>query len=499
MSAADVARSERVLDKIGAKLGLTPSGKEWVIAAVDPYHDTPLNCCGYPDNNEAASVVQVVKLSTALVAPAAAGSGNWDCHIHSFPWMEGGKGLGGNFALTTNGNQITGTGSFLLGGSITTPTTIAVSTTLWGGLVVDSVASGANTFQYLELGTSIAPFQTQLAPYLTGEYRIISMGFEVVNTTSELNIQGLTTVYRQPVASLDSSKTTLVTSGPLFSGGGTLQTYNVCYPDVLLSNTPPATPGEALLLDGSKQWKAKDGCYVVSTLNSSENPTGANSTTPVLHLSNLDASIAALGCNWVYLTPATLTGNPPVAFEPVSITGNPAQTPNIWNFGFLPTGGVWFQPFNGAGAYFTGLSNSTTLQLNAIYYIERFPTQQDHDLVVLARNSCRGDTIALDLYSEIVKEMPVGVPQRMNGMGEWFADAVSSAADFISPVLSAIPLPMAQTIGSGIKMAGGLAKSLGSKKEAPGQTYSSSGNNVSAQGKPKPKQPVAKPAKKKKG
>jgi len=115
--------------------------------------------------------------------------------------------------------------------------------------------------------------------------------------------------------------------------------------------------------------------------------------------------------------------------------------------------------------------------------------------VVLARNSCRGDMIALDLYSEIVKEMPVGVPQRMNGMGEWFADAVSSAADFISPVLSAIPLPMAQTIGAGVKMAGGLAKSLGSKKDAPGQTYSSTGSNVSGKGASKP---VAKPAKKKK-
>lgn len=171
MSAGDVARSQRVLDKIGARLGLTPSGKEWIIASVDPYHDTPVNCCGYPDNNEAASVVQVVKVSTALVVPAAAGAGNWDCHIHQFPWMEGGVGSGGNWSQTTNGNQITGHGVFLLGASISSPTSIINSTTLWGGMVVDSVASGANTFQYTDLGTSLAPFQTQLAPYLTGEDR----------------------------------------------------------------------------------------------------------------------------------------------------------------------------------------------------------------------------------------------------------------------------------------------------------------------------------------
>jgi len=134
------------------------------------------------------------------------------------------------------------------------------------------------------------------------------------------------------------------------------------------------------------------------------------------------------------------------------------------------------QPFNHSGAYFTGLSNSTTLQLNATYYIERFPTQQDSALVVLARNSCHGDHIALDLYSEIIKEMPVGVPQRMNGLGEWFADAVSTATDFISPVLSAIPLPMAQAAGAGLKTVGNIAKSLGGGGPvSSGNTYSASG------------------------
>jgi len=244
-------------------------------------------------------------------------------------------------------------------------------------------------------------------------------------------------------------------------------------------------------LEGSKQWKAKEGCYVVSTMNSNENPTGQNNTSPNLHISSLDTT--AGGANWIYVSPV----NPvPTSFQAITVvtTVNPINNIIVT----LPPGGVWFQPFNGAGAIFSGLSNSTTLQVNAIYYIERFPTQQDSELVVLARNSCHGDSVALDLYSEIIKEMPVGVPQRMNGMGEWFADAVSAAADFVSPVLSAIPLPMAQTVGAGLKMAGNVAKSLGSKKESPGQTYNPQGNNVSAK-KPPVKKPVAQPAKKKKG
>jgi len=386
---------------------------------------------------------------------------------------------------------------FLFGSSVTTPTPVAASTNKWGGLVVDATASGVATFKYDDAGTSVQPFLTSLAPYLSGEYRVIAMGFEVINTTSELNVQGLVTVYRQPTPALDSAKSVLATSGAYDSGGSpTVHNLQFGYPDVLKCNTPPSTPGEALLLDGSKQWKAKEGCYCVATMNSSENPAGGNTATPILHVSSQDNTAASAGVAWIYVRPSASLPSP---FQGITVSVPQITPTDQTSIVTYPTGGVEMQPFNQFGALFTGLSNSTTLQVNATYYIERFPTQQDSDLVVLARNSCHGDSVAKDLYSEIVKEMPVGVPQRMNGMGEWFADAVSSAADFISPVLSAIPLPMAQTIGSGIKMAGGLAKSMGSKKDAVGQTYSPNGNNVSGKQPPVKKKPVAQPAKKKKG
>jgi hypothetical protein len=445
-------------------LGLTDCGKEWLIAAVDPFHDTPLDVKGFPDNNESASVLQVVKVSAPIVAPAAAGMGNWDCHIHQFPWMSTSIGLGGNFSTLIGGAEATGTGSFFFGSDVTTPVPVANSTGLWGGLVYDSVASAANTFQYTDLGTSVAPFNTVLAPYLTGEFRVVAMGFEVVNTTSELNIQGLCTVYRQPCAALDSAKAALVTTGNVITSAGAVNTYKFGYADILQTAVPPANTAQALLLEGSKQWKAKEGCYVVSTYNSSENPAGANNTTPALSLSSADGS----SNRWLLVNPPN---NLPSSFGSFSI---PA-TGTTFNFSLFPTGGVNFQPFNHSGALFTGLSNSTTLQINATYYIEKFPSQQDSALVVLARNSCHGDHVALDLYSEIVKEMPVGVPQRMNGMGEWFADAVSSATDFIAPVLSAIPLPMAQTVGAGMKIAGNVAKEYNKKNDAAGAVYSPSG------------------------
>lgn len=474
MSSSDVARSQRVLDKVGARLGLTEAGKQWLIAAVDPWHDTPLDVTGYPDVNEASSVVQVVKLSANIVSTQTAGQ-DWDCHIHQFPWMSP-TALGpGNWSNTLNGDQSTGFGSFFLGTSITTPTAGPNSNCFYGALTVDqSLSSTGQTFTWTN-GTSFVPFDAGLRPYLVGEYRVIAMGFEVINTTSELNVQGLCTVYRQPMASIDSAKTIFMTSGNVTVAGQ--NTFNSAYPTYVRDAAPPINIAEAMLLDGTKQWKAKEGCYVVSTMNSPENPAGPDNATPILHLSTSDTTAPAA---WGVTIPSS--GGLNAAFSSTTVEASSSTTV----IGFLPTGGSWLQPFNHAGAYFTGLSPTTTLTVNAIYYIERFPSQQDSALVVLARESPRMDCVALDLYSEIIREMPVGVPQRMNGLGEWFSDAVSSAVDYISPVLSAIPLPMAQAAAGGLKTIGGIAKAIGSKKEAPGATYSSSGANVSA-AKPKAK------------
>jgi len=463
MSSSDVARSQRVLDKVGARLGLTEPGKQWLIAAVDPFHDTPLTVTGYPDVAEAASVVQIVKLSNTIAVPTGI-TGNWDCSIHQYPWQRVSNLAGGNWSNTVDGNQITGYGDFLLGADITTPTPIGLSSLLTGGLIVDRVASGTPFQCYLSTNSE-ALFDATLQPYLVGQYRIIGMGFEVINTTSELNVQGLCTVYRQPCDNIDSAKSVLMTQGLQSSGPNTTAVWG--FPDVLNTNMPPSTTNEALLLDGSKQWKAKEGCYVVSTLNSDEIPSGPNTTVPVLHLSKSDPT-SSNGTTWALQVPRV---NPAGIWTQAQAV-NP--TTGTLTFGFFGTTNSQLQPFNHAGAIFSGLSNTTTLQVNATYYIERFPSQQDSALVVLARQSARNDCIAKDLYSEIIREMPVGVPQRMNGLGEWFADAVSSAVDYIAPVASAIS-PM---LGGGLKIAGSVAKSLGTKKEAVGQTYSASGSNV---------------------
>jgi len=50
-----------------------------------------------------------------------------------------------------------------------------------------------------------------------------------------------------------------------------------------------------------------------------------------------------------------------------------------------------------SGVYFTGLSGATTLTVDYIVYIERFPTQDDLDLIVSAKRSPEYDIRALEL------------------------------------------------------------------------------------------------------
>jgi len=91
----------------------------------------------------------------------------------------------------------------------------------------------------------------------------------------------------------------------------------------------------------------------------------------------------------------------------------------------------------------------------------------------------------------------------MNGLGEWFSDAVSAASDFLSPVLSAIPHPMAQGASAALRGGSGVLKKVMGSEVSPGQTYSAQPQLVQAPKrlvvvKTKKKAKVAKPVGKKK-
>jgi len=444
MSATNVEVGNRLMDRISAELGLSECGKDWCTVALDPYHDTPVeHLMGYPDVNEASSVIQCVKGTYQISAPNTT-DGNWDCHIASIPFID------------NNGSSIEAAG-FQQGFFTVNPT--PPNTVALGGLCYDAVPAGNSTFQAENL--SIVRLDTSTnSTYTQGEWRQIAHGFEVINTTSDLNVQGLVTCYRAPVPARGTKSTTAFYNY-VSTGAGALYTGAI---ETILLQAPPGTLSDAMLLAGSVQWKAKEGAYVVPTLNSDVLPAGQDNTTPIVVFK---------------------TGPKYVAYGVANASPTGATLPTGGSQFFQLYGvGSGFTDFNIGGAYFTGLSNSSTLTVNVIRYYERFPSvdiSSDSQLVVLAKPSCRHDPTAIELYSAVIRHMPVGVPQRFNGLGDWFKEAVQTARDIVSPVLSAIPNPLAQMGSMLLKgVAGNIDKKYAQEEKVavvpPGRIYNAQGN-----------------------
>jgi hypothetical protein len=442
MSNLKTATGDRLMEEVAGELGMSECGKNWALAALDPFHDTPIDpFAGYPDNNEAPSVQQVVKSSYSISAGSI--GGNFDAHVCWLPWLD--LDVGRFFqAQIYNGGQFT-------------PLTVGAPTgSMWAGLMVDVVPSGTNTMAQ-GTTTPVSLDGATMATYTVNDWRLVAVGFEVINTTSELNAQGLVTAYRCPVPQRSSKATVNAYNYTTTGGGGLLNGSGTA----VVVSSPPTNVSAALLLPGSVQWKAKEGAYIVPTLNSTNITSGLDDTCVIINDSVGESTYRGVTSN------GAITG--------VSGLGS------IINW--YPSG-VGLVDFNIAGAYFTGLSNSTTLTVNIIHYFERFPSidlTSDLNLVVLAKPSCRYDPKALELYSAVIRHMPVGVPQRFNGLGDWFREAVETAKDIISPVLSAIPHPIAM-MGSGILngIAGNINKKYSKEEEksviAPGRIYQAQGN-----------------------
>jgi hypothetical protein len=425
------SRAIAVLDRLRSKVGLTEDGRDALIQLANPFTDFESRRVGYFDANQAASVIQCVKKSTVVTAPGPA-SGNWDAHIFTMPIM--GSVNVGNYGSSTG----TFAGSGLLGATWGIPSEsflgcVNVITGLAGTDMSCTATPNVIQGQALSLGPTNNAYK---APFLDGNSRLIGMAFEVHNTTAPLHKQGAVAVYHQPQNSLldRSVRTELSNTGPVLAP----TTVRISSPQTnhTLADVPRSLQ-DVMLLSGSRQWEAADGCMCIPTLVSNDIPTvRRESVVPVvinagetydLHFNAVDAKV-----------------HPACAPRPSIPAGLPV-VPGIYCT--VNNTANKFTNFNTVGAYFSGLSQETTLVVNTIYYIERFPTPAETDLVVLAQPGPPSDPIAKELYSILMREMPPGVKVGDNADGDWFYSLVSGAAKFLGPSLAAAgPLGMAGSV-----------------------------------------------------
>jgi len=386
--------------------GLTPDGSKWIIEALDGFHDRDIGHRGYPDMSSSKSVVQECKIQFQIAAPAVAVGGNWDCQItalnelcYSFDEQGSGYGSPSQGLLQFTGN-IYGIAPFIIS------TNIAGSDTMPGNYSATfSTATwqGVNFNQFLE----------------NGPVRCIGQSFEVHNTTAEINKQGTCTVYKMP-----QNKTLNFWN---FQRGGPILEY-----PIWTSNMPPINASSALLLSGSRQWDASEGCLVNCCMNDMSNPF---------------CEPANFG-HWYSTVSSLPTGIPPITEISAAIGSLSKYSTDGQSFAAqsLPT------PFDTSGAFFSGLSNATTLTVTFKLLLEVTP-EAETDLVTVAQPSAAYDPDALKLYALCIRELPPGVKVADNASGDWFRGILGVIRD-VAPAFG----PLGSVIGNA---AGNLAKNSG--------------------------------------
>jgi len=422
---ADIKRSEKVLDTLVTSTGLTEAGKEWLIAAFDPFHDRDLDCTGYPDANSSNSMLQVITLSAQVSGPAALAADEfWDCHIVDWPFMG------------TVGAKISATpyGSFPIGNTASGVFFQNAGTILnnaFGGLGIytsktnlnDNDVFGANLLTLNNLTPSSAD--------LKDPYRIIGKGFEVYNTSPDLYKSGACLVYKQPVADYnDATTATIVSVAPAAFIGAA---------DVLLMDAPPTNVSEALRLPNSRQWEAREGCYVISPLHHGNTPVHTGNWTVPLYYKDTPADSTLWGPGFATQSFSPFTG----------------LTPST---SILKTGDQHWTNFDQCGSIFTGLTKQSTLTINYRFFVEVFPGSSS-SLANYAHPSPQYDPAALKLYAEICHKAPVGVEVKYNGLGDWFIDGIKAVADTVMPIAGKV---MKASGHPGVKAVG---KMLAAKKK----------------------------------
>lgn len=421
MGGANISRTEKVLNRLQNAVGILDSSKGYFMTQVDGFHDHQFVQRGKCDSINAASVPECYKQTFQLSSTL---SGNWDCNLTIFPdllanpWYPYAQYiLDSTSGVSTNAMGSQGTNSAF-------PS---------AGLSATIVASGnptpmnANLINYPLVPAKAGPGGTY-APKLSGPSRCLSVWVEVINNTAPLYQQGTVTCWRQPQPGLADATTWNVVAAdtsaptPLIQGAWS----------TIIAPAPPNSVAEAMLLQGTRQWHAKEGCMFYTTPSQDELPIIQNQALASVYYEDSP-------------TDATLYGPSYVS------SGFAGQSLTLNTCTFRQT---YRSPFNMSGVFFTGLSPQTTLTVNVRTYLEIFPSQLTNPLTPLAQPSAPYDEVCLRLISEIMKEMPPGVMLCENGLGDWLSDIVGKVSSFVAPiartvgsVASLIPHPIAQGVG----------------------------------------------------
>lgn len=419
MAQRRAARSIAELEALVQRGKLSEDGKNWLIQAIDPFHDTQLPVLeGWPDQETIPSLVRCIKKSFNISRPTDIPAGqNWDCHIISWPWLN----QIDFWDIVSRENNVLGAPA---GG---------VNTHLHGGVQAYGTLAGADWSPTLSPTLGVA----QLDPeFQKGVTRVVGMGFEVENTTAQLNLQGISYHWKMPQQRGTNQSNYLFPAGDL--SGQYAHPYAVTG---AAYRCPPRNSNSATLISGTRSWKAAAGNYtVVPFVGPTNPPQSVGYVQPIIdkavHDDGINSGQAALP----------------------DINSSELLVPKV--HGMHEVGGVpicaanKIYPIHMCGSIYAGLSSESSLTVRVNIYVETFPGPAELNDLTLATPSAPYDPLALQLFSECMGHMAVSTQLKNNPLGEYFAEAISDIANYAAPWLDAAGLPLGGVIARSVgKMA----------------------------------------------
>jgi len=445
--------ADRSLDLLENTTGLSRHGKAFLTAAIDPFHDESIpDLCGFPDGSCSRSVVQIVRASTTIRKPSSVTGTGWDLHIISYPHLNVTEYVrGSSVSKATPGvANTTQPGDIPIFMGTYTPTTTQY--VRFGGICAYANPVGESGSNPFNGGTGVQEDSKvfSLTPdntFTTGNYRCFAKGYEVMSVGAELTKSGTAHIWQQPTDSNPGVTSYCMEQVTPATGAVSLTNY---YP-MKTYDFLPSSVDEAVLIPDTKTWPAKKGAYIVDRLNTACDFSANSPDNGIIYKGeSTDVAlnvVPAVASRWG-------TGS-------VQLPGVTGQT----IFPSINTSDCF--PFNHSGVYLTGLNDADVIVITGIWYIERIPSDNQKNLVVLAQPSPLRDDVALNIYSVMSAKMPVGMYQDANSFGDWFKDAVSTVTDTVAPALSMMPGPLGM-VGKAVTVGGGLLnKVLNQTKSSP--------------------------------
>lgn len=357
---------------------LSKDGADWLVSALDPFHDFERSIEGAPDMLSSKSFTRRYNQTLTVSALAE------DDYI-SIDYF-GGHGVKNNYEAwgpDAYPDEITSSGWEVY------PIHILRTPAVTGAPSLGMLAGTAST---------LGGFVTTQSPTIPS--RIISMGLEVVDVTPSLYKKGV--IQCSHVNGAVQHLTMNGTITDMVLGSTAMRYAAFAKPSLPINSTQMAA------LPGSYIGKLSDGIYTQARLGEVQSPTQSDVYQNNGALSGSFLQHQVLGYADEVAPRSEL-------YQPTFNTGDQVKATNFYIRHCTADSG--FQPFR---ILISGVAESTTLQVTVRITVEYFPTPTHPFECGIATLSPAYDPYAFLAYHAIISQIPYGVPVSMNAKGDFW-------------------------------------------------------------------------------